>query len=37
MIINTHATSLTENSILAVVQPVLRHSHTDAFAKEKSH
>ena len=27
----------TENSALAVIQPILRHSHTDEFAQEKSH
>ena len=27
----------TENSALAVVQPILRHCHTDEFAQEKSH
>lgn len=26
----------TENSVLAVVQPILRHSHTDGFAGEIS-
>ena len=27
----------TENLALAVIQPILRHSHTDEFAQEKSH
>ena len=27
----------TENSALAVIQPILRHNHTDEFAQEKSH
>ena len=27
----------TENSILAMIQPMLRHNHTDLFAQHKSH
>ena len=27
----------TENSLLARIQPMLRHEHTDSFSKDKSH
>lgn len=27
----------TENSMIAVIQPMLRNSHSDSFAREKSH
>ena len=27
----------TKNSLLATIQPMLRHEHTDTFSQEKSH